>query len=284
MERAVVTTRWIAPSSVEVVDGQLRPTFAVEPPRTVTSSPMMLDGFLNLVGKPPQRIARYAQKWGMLGIHEEGGRWKLTPGSFFVDPSRHYDGIRALPEPLDVWQFWTAMFNSVFSVGSSIYRGKPPDAVNWKVVTSFHGIELDLDLLDDMFIGQIPQENTFADEGQTAPRRLNVEQARAQFYTVLFSWARFAQLVVFPCPIRKTVAVSTPSLFCALMLQLFQAITNSDKVSCSLCHRWFSQVRHARTDRRVFCPKHSDKKTAWRLAQRDHRAEVAKKNATDEVS
>jgi hypothetical protein len=180
---------------------------------------------------------------------------------------------------IDDWQFWTAMFNSVFSVGSSIYRGEPPDAVNWKAVTSFHGIELDLDLLDDMFICQIPQAQTFADESQTAPGRLNAEQARARFYTALFSWARFAQLVVFPCPIRKTIAVSTPSLFCALMLQLFQAITSSDKVPCSLCNEMFTPDRQARTDRRVFCPKHNDKKTAWRLAQRDHRARARAKRA-----
>lgn len=222
----------------------------------------------------------------MLGIRRWQNRWELMESPMVSHPSRRCRSIDALTEPLYVWQFWVAKFRSVIRVARFIECGKPPNAAEWEMATSFDLFRPPLDLgLDTVFWSQVPSKYTIDDaqwKRQTNPKSFKEEEARTYLYSRVFDWVRFAQLMIFLDPFRSAIAVSTPGLFAGLTLQLVLAINRTSFVQCDGCTEFITPNRRPRSDRPLYCAQCQTNHVAWKMGKREsRRREQAKKNATD---
>ena len=74
--------------------------------------------FTRLKNALPQRIERFAKRWGVLGVTKKG----VVVG---------YSGRAANPEPVEQWRLWAECLDGVLQVASNLYEDVMPSAEHW---------------------------------------------------------------------------------------------------------------------------------------------------------
>src|SRR5208282_5857073 len=103
IERTIVSTGWVRPSSVEVRGENLVFDYR-EPFQRVRPVAGMMHGFLRLADASDERIAAYARRWGALSVSPVD-----SPSGEFVNPDTDSFGealLHGRTEWLGDWRAW----------------------------------------------------------------------------------------------------------------------------------------------------------------------------------
>jgi hypothetical protein len=108
----------------------------------------ILQGFLDLEGATSDKIARFARRWGVLGIcehklpaiHNTGIHtfvdslgWKLIQRYEYRDPCFPTQWSEELCcEPLDEWRFWIQQASIIVRLGAQLHALRPGDPKDWQ--------------------------------------------------------------------------------------------------------------------------------------------------------
>jgi hypothetical protein len=109
-----------------------------------------LRSFIALDGADGKRIARFAQRWGVLGICEHGlpashntgvhvyfgsPLWDKTARVEYQKscfPMQLSDGLYS--EPLAEWRFWTELANRIVRIGADLQSNQPGKTSDWQAM------------------------------------------------------------------------------------------------------------------------------------------------------
>lgn len=148
--------RWWAPDRVEVVDGQLVPQLVTYPDRPYkwrvigadggSEETAMLGDFMDLADPADEdAVARYAERWGMLGLCAHGlpaTHDKSTLPESLRRPGRSIDwGPGEVEdrcvvsffesEPIATWRYWAGQARALLVVSARLAAGQPGGDAEW---------------------------------------------------------------------------------------------------------------------------------------------------------
>lgn len=110
----------------------------------------VLQSFIDLEGAASDKIVRFAQRWGVLGICEHGlpaihnpgvhtfassPAWKLIQRYEYRDscfPVSWSDELWC--EPLDEWGFWIQQANIIVRLAAELHAFRPGDSKDWQTM------------------------------------------------------------------------------------------------------------------------------------------------------
>ena len=121
---------WARPLRVEVRDGLLWPRHSAHEKRgpMARPGPGMLTGFLALAGADDAAYARYAKRWGMLGLcgcdlPHQHGYTDPVPGSVCIErPDGVPDGHDEFPERISAWRHFV---DQAVEIVTATQRARP---------------------------------------------------------------------------------------------------------------------------------------------------------------
>jgi hypothetical protein len=243
LDRRVSVFSWFVPGFVSLKDKNLIWDYS---PKSLKSglwlvpSQGMLESFIKLGEAPDRNIARFAKRWGVLGICAHGLPSTHNPNS----PDFRPLGCRPLGwetghcwEPFDIWRHFARQAFSLLRIANSVHQGRPANLADWKQVyaRSRHGIP-----------PQVKRPSVRFDKIILMLRLnewLNLGNVRPEI-----EWREREE--------RPSVKFNTNGLFGALAVQLILSAAKVDGWAiCTHCRKEYMPTkRRPKTGQRNFCP------------------------------
>ncbi|HSW41276.1 MAG TPA: hypothetical protein VLM76_02075 [Patescibacteria group bacterium] len=269
--------------------------------RPVASRDGLLEAFGALAAATDDEIARFASRWGPLGLcwhglprdHpiEDGHDPDLRRGACF-DP---YD-----PEPAVFWRYWAARASNAAAVAAALEEGSVGPLRTWLTLSTgvpwvrhveevWSGAigspveaEPDLNLveqtrleLDPAFLGFDLGEPGGSPASPLPSRQVeHIAFARSRLAGVLDSWLLLGAVrtTLRWDAERPEIAQRSTGLLGAIGVQLMLAIASRGLASCANCGRGFVPSRRPNLHRRTWCSRPECRKASHATAERDRRA------------
>lgn len=283
-ERPVPDGEWQVPSRVwhegDVLKWHVETEVLTSEERSnpwVSSRPPLLRTFLNLADATSEEIARFAARWGILGLCEPHGlpvthppafasaqlisrgfaiKWDSQPTTVGADNCT-VSGDLGGTESIESWRCLSAFVGALLRVAGSLHTGRFGDPGDWGVLVGDY----------------------WWDRETTPPHLL--KHVLAQIIDALLQVAgvrvRFTWVVGPP-----EVVFTTHSLMAALAVQVSLAATQRDGFAiCSGCQRFYIPSRRPSSGRRNYCQE-CGRPAALRDAQRDRRLRLRTGRDMDE--
>ena len=241
IDRRVSVHSWFVPGLIRLENENLRWDYLPESLKTgrqLNPSQGMLESFLELAQAPDRNIARYAKRWGVLGICNHG-----LPSSHNPDVLRK-PGCRPLGweegncwEPLDIWRHFATQAFSLLKIANRVHQGKAADPSDWARVyaRSRTGVS-------------------------TLPKTPSLGLDKHLLVMCLNEWLTLGNVSLridwWSSEDRPTVKFNTHGLFGALAVQLVLSAAQVDGWAiCTHCRsEYMPTKRQPKTGQRNFCP------------------------------
>jgi hypothetical protein len=273
LERPVQQAEWLRPALVRVDDEQLTWTLGGDPVRPAVG---LLTSFAELVDAPPEKIGRYARRWGILELCEHGmpvTHSRLAFGMGSEEEGRKPDGCGLLAsetageftESLELWRLYARQARSMLNLANALYEGRPGSEEDWRSVLDTRAAAVGMSSSGELDLGKL-----FAIRAHPSSRRF-VLGNRVGWWLELG-----AVRVALQWPAEGVrIELIGSGLFGALAVQLAMAVSRTDGLGiCSGCSQWYVKSRRPASGHRRFCEDCRTRGVPEMLAQRDRRARL----------
>jgi hypothetical protein len=269
LERPLAMDGLWVPADVRVVGDWLHWRH-VAPPcvfRMVTPGPGLLEDFVRLADAPPERIERYARRWGVLSICQHG-LLSHGPDAGPADQTGLGNECRPLGwpaaprEPLEAWRHCARALQAILSLAARLGRGELGRPEDWQAL-------FPAEPTVPWWRRSVSSEKSFLALTFTT-QFLDVAQVRP-----VWLWS------------EKTPGIRLRSngLYGALIMQVLLAISRTEGLAvCSGCGFPYAPSRQPRGDQRCYCGDCRRRKIPLRDAARAYRASRAKEKNAEAVS
>lgn len=248
--------------------------------RLVYPPDSLLSEFIELGNAAPSQIARFARKWGLLGLckaHELPAdhviNWDRY-GVLRIGCRRHTrvreDTVVTI-ESLDAWRRFSSEAKALLDIGVALRHNDETTKADWEIaLTSSERWKRLRPLLKS------PAETEYeaSDLRQILARHVEVWVRLGGVRPVL-SWG---ELTIRTPPAKRepppypTILYNYSGLFGALAVRLMLAIAQGKGITiCSICGEGFTPARRPRSDRRVVCSAAACKRVLGRDASQRYR-------------
>ncbi len=255
LDRSINVVQWEVPREITLNATRELLLWRAGPPFERVQSPgrRLLDSFVKLGGAPPERIEKYARRWGVLRLHGAPTRLHRRAKSLLAHESeeRQRHAHQWDTETVDAWRFHARRAEALVSVAAALQSGGSGSAEDWRTI-------------DPDETGWPPQGN----ERAVLAWHLNqwLDKARVRMKVYWHAEQQTPHLMLQPY-----------GLFGALGLELSAAISHTDRLAiCSGCGRSYTRPnRRAKVGQRNFCPTCRATGVDRLLAKRDERGRKA---------
>jgi hypothetical protein len=216
----------------------------------------MLEQFVALESGTDEDIARYARKWGLLGVErfrDTGSRQKY----WSVSDQRRSPQIEKINgkniaygwERLAYWRFWIGKFAAAIRTGSRLSENKHPLQRDWETI-------LDIDDCRVWEGWKKPlKEIAWKLWRDCQATHFRSESARITFFSWIMGWQKAGAVNLYLDPVNNRLQIRTGSLFSGLVWQLMAAVCSSTGVAiCSECGATYQPERKPAFNKRAYCP------------------------------
>jgi hypothetical protein len=255
LERPTALDQWRIPEFVTVRGDRL--VWHEGLGRASRSKRGLLEEFLGLADQTAERIQKYAQRWGVLGICEHG--LPLThnpPPRPLPAGSSTFTWCRPLPqeqgwywEPIAAWHRYAQQMRAVLNIVARLHQGQLGSDRDWRVL--------------------------YYKEDPVPWWKRVISADRSMVSVVVNEWLAFAGVrPVYSWDLggKASIMMAGGSLFGALIVQLAIAIGRIDGLAvCSGCGVSYVPSRNPRSDQRRYCPVCRHRHVPVRDAAADYR-------------
>lgn len=285
LERRLPSDAWLVPDDISIDrDGDRLVWSASGGHRIVRDGPGVLNDFVKLGTAPPERILRYAKRWGILMICEHGLpiSHNLGPSGLTFDQGVQGLGCWPLKEPYDpngpltweplaVWRSLARQAEAILDVAAKLHIDQRPTDQEWDAT---RGIDVrDPNAWYNEVVGGTAGTlaSTIQDWLIVGNVRPTVSfKAAAGWSIALGGHLGGASRGAYGQP-----TFGTWGLFPAIALQLAFSVARAEGLSiCSACGHAYTRRRRPKTGQRNYCPTCKENGAPWRLAQQTRRAKL----------
>lgn len=284
---------WEVPSEVQADGDGIR--WRVTGHRKSTGADRnMLGGFLRLAEADTEAVARYAQRWGVLGLCEKHGLPETHPLDLDWYLHRPLQGGGAGPcpyakaterswwyEAADAWQELARQGAAILTLAVGLHEGDTGDPAVWELLPDYP-VEIVRSHSEPAYV-------TFRriwTPTPTAPPQ-DLEEGRRVLAMHVDLWLHLGQVrnrLRWDGP-DPTLELQPHGLFGALAMQLASRVTGRAAVAiCSNCQMPYEPERKPNPNQRRYCPACREARVPQRDAKRDLRARKAAERAEKEES
>ena len=217
--------------------------------RVVRPARGLLDGFVQLADAPPLAILRYARKWGMLFIDEQGR--PCTKGHRILPTTKG----KTLPrsEPLEAWRYYSLRARAVLNVGAHLNQGQHGNAKDWAIFDAV------ADRIGPEALREIDRHGLLGLYARVGcPEKPSLEKCRRFLAWELRLWLELSRpgLTLKPTEQGWQMEIDyNGCLLAAIALQLALTVAGARTLLiCSGCGMAYVRTRAAKTGQANFCP------------------------------
>ena len=278
LERMVPSGSWLAPNSVEL-DKKKKGLYWGAIPREGkkwmefrTPKEGMLEEFVQLANSSPEKILRYAKRWGVLmrcphglpfALDTQGIEvselcqrcWAKFSKWLVVDPEERVS-FEPIPvrEPIDLWRRYAREAQSILGLATDLHRDRLGSTEDWGVL-----------------LKQYDSDHHLAKRRKALPTSLIAQ--RADLAKIIQRWPNQGKVrILFKWNADQEPEITYGGGFLgALAIQIMLAVSRAHSfVICSACGTPFAPKRKPNPNRRRYCNQ-CGKQAAWRDAKRVER-------------
>ena len=203
----------------------------------------LLDGFLSLADAEPDRILRFARKWGALGIKRKAA-----------------SELRCL-EPIAAWKDLAIRFRALHRIGAELNCDRVGAVEDWRALGSeLPAASRSYEALEEARFGLMSHIRRLVQEACLYPR-LYWNKSTEQWQIDLDTYSR-------------------TNLFAVLVLKLLISIADKEGFAlCSGCHKSYVPEKQPSVGRRNYCPDCRSAGVPFRDSKREQRRRKREGNA-----
>lgn len=281
---AIRSEVWAAPGSTLSVDNtalQWDQVTFLKSPRWIGHGPGLLDGFLALGDAAPDRVRRYASRWGMLDLCRHKLPYGHAVGAMPASLGETRGGVVSPSglcvslfgrEPLEVWRYWARQAKAIVELGAALRDGRRGDPRQWRALFELGSWAWSPSVLRAAEGNELPSYTALIRE-EILGQATSMPDLRRIITEALDTWLLLSgvHLALRWSKGRPESIWRGGGLFGALGLQMLLAISGATGwAACAGCSRQHVPAR-PNSHQRSFCPDCRERGVDHALASRDRR-------------
>jgi ssDNA-binding Zn-finger/Zn-ribbon topoisomerase 1 len=210
--------------------------------KTIKPSPKMLNDFVLLWDEPAELVLRYASKWGLLWLSNEG-----RPCAKSVSAPH--------AEPVQTWRYFSRRAKAILDLAALLHQGKKPTAAQWEPLGELRSV------IGMRAIKYLTEEAPglswcIAERGFPEPAKQTLEIQRGLLAYEITIWLKLGRVGLVAGPGVLEIDLHH-CMFSAIALQLALTIAGTNRLfTCSGCGYPYSRKNKAPKPHQAnFCPR-----------------------------